>query len=120
MIHQLHVKSGDVFGIKYTFQYRGEGIPMHRHDVTHAHNVTVLLGSIVLYGSEGSNPIKATAGDVIEFDWSQPHEIAALEPNTVIFNQFLNGQPEGYDRLPPEELEWKRECWPLTMDLVDK
>ena len=50
-----------------------------------------------------------STGQILDFDSSQPHEIAALEDQTVIINTFLYGQPEGYGDLPPHELAGKLE-----------
>jgi hypothetical protein len=78
---------------------------MHLHDEDMLHNVTVLHGSVLFYGPNGQGRTKLITGQIFDFDGSEPHEIAALEDGTVIFNCFLNGQPEGYANLPPEELE---------------
>jgi hypothetical protein len=99
----VHYKSGDIFGIIYTFDKAGEGIRMHMHDEDHEHNTTVLKGSILLYGPNGDFKRTVVAGQIFDFDSSLPHEIAALEDNTIIINTFLHGMPEYYADLTPEE-----------------
>lgn len=81
--------SGHTVGAIYEVDVVGEGIRMHRHPPEMAHNVIVLRGSVLVYGPEGSGCKHLSAGDVWDFDWSQWHEIMALEPNTKIFNVSL-------------------------------
>lgn len=107
--HFKHYKSGDIFGIIYTFDKAGEGIYMHSHKQNLLHNTVVLRGSILMYGPNGENSIVIRAGQIHDFDSSLPHEIAALEDDTTLINICLHGQPEGYDNLPPEELEGELE-----------
>ena len=71
------------------------------------HNTIVLHGSILLYGPNGDFKVLVRAGQIFDFDSSEPHEIAALQDGTVIINTFLKGQPEGYGDLPNEELSGK-------------
>ena len=104
-----HYKSGEIFGIVYTFDKAGEGIRMHMHDEDHEHNTTVLHGSIVIYGPQGVWKQTIGAGQIFDFDSSEPHEIAALEDGTVIINTFLLGMPSYYADLPPHEVEGKLE-----------
>jgi quercetin dioxygenase-like cupin family protein len=106
MIHQLHIP-GPPYGIQYTFREAGWGIPMHSHEPELAHNVEVVAGSILL--TEGTNERVIRAGQIASIAWANPHQIEALEPATVIRNWMLNGMPEGYDKLPPEELEWEKD-----------
>jgi quercetin dioxygenase-like cupin family protein len=113
MIHQLHIPTANSYGIQYTFSAIADGFPMHTHAPADAHDVLVITGSISLYVD--GNKITAIAGQHLMFDCSKPHEIGALEANTTILNSFLHGMPEGYDTLPPEELEWTRESEPLTI-----
>lgn len=101
MTHFEHYKSGQVFGIRYRFDAPGDGIQRHTHEITHAHNIVVIRGSILLLMDNGAN---VCPPGVHDFDWSKPHEITALEDNSEVLHLFLNGQPEGYDTLPESEL----------------
>lgn len=101
MTHFQHYKSGQVFGIRYRFDAKGDCIPRHQHVPSHAHNIVVVKGSILLL-MDGTASVCLPG--VYDFDWTQPHEINALENNSEVLHLFLNGQPEGYDALPPHEL----------------
>jgi hypothetical protein len=96
-----HYKSGQVYGIRYRFDGRGDGIPKHSHCAALAHNIVVTRGSLLLITDDGAH---VCAPGVHDFDWSKPHEISALEDNTEAIHFFLHGQPEGYDTLPESEL----------------
>jgi hypothetical protein len=114
--HFKHYKSGKIFGIIYSFDKAGDGIRMHMHPTEDMeHNTVVLNGSILLYGPNGSFQRLVKTGQILDFDSTLPHEIAALEDGTVIINTFLQGQPEGYDELPPHELQGT-----LEMELTHK
>ena len=103
--HFQHYKSGNIFGIKYNFDNVGDGIPEHQHDSTHAHNMVATRGAVEIYFPTTKTTINLVAGETFDFDWTQPHGIKAIEDNSSIINFFLYGQPEGYDTLPPEELQ---------------
>lgn len=91
-------RSGKVFGIHY-FMEENEALPEHRHDDSTLHNIIVLKGSC--WYSDTKDSIKLEAGAVFDFDGTQRHFIRACEP-TEILNLFLNGEPQGYDTLPPQ------------------
>lgn len=98
-----HYLSGNVFGIKYTFDEAGEGLPRHSHDAVTAHNVCVLRGKVsVLFDDEVK---QLGAGDIYDFDGGRPHSIMALTANACILNLFLNGRPVEYEGLPAHELK---------------
>lgn len=103
MLTFKHYRSGSLYGIRYCFSCAGEAVPEHMHDETTAHNIVVLQGQVNLTFDQGDFKT-LSAGDICDFDWSRPHRIVASEPSTII-NFFLNGMPEGYDRLPPSELD---------------
>lgn len=96
-----HYKSGQVFGIRYWFDLKGDRIPRHSHDPTHAHNIVVIRGSIWVATEEQSR--LCTQG-VHDIDWAAPHEVIAAVEDTEVFHLFLNGQPAGYETLTPEDL----------------
>jgi|SRR5882672_10050110 len=101
MTHFEHYKSGHVFGIHYRFDARGDRIPEHAHTPELAHNLVVMWGSVILI-MRGER--KTCLPGIHDFDWSQPHEIIALEDHCETLHLFLNGQPQGYDSLPDHEL----------------
>jgi hypothetical protein len=101
MTHFEHYRSGQVFGIRYRFDAKGDCIPRHAHIPSHAHNIVVLKGSIMLVMDATSS---VCFPSVYDFDWTLPHEIQALENNSEVLHLFLNGQPQGYDSLPDNEL----------------
>jgi quercetin dioxygenase-like cupin family protein len=94
-------ESGKLFGLRY-FLPRGASIPMHVHAPDHLHNVIVLAGS-VLFMRPDHPAIQLLAGDVWDFDGSKRHELKGQAPYSVILNLFLEGIPEGYDRIPINE-----------------
>jgi len=96
-----HYQSGALYGIRYWFEATGDCIPTHAHDSTHAHNIIVLSGSVMLSTERGA--VALLTGRVFDFDWFLQHKITALEKAEVL-HLFLNGRPEGYERLPPHEL----------------
>jgi quercetin dioxygenase-like cupin family protein len=92
---------GDVFGHYYYFPERGDGLAMHAHPRSQEHNIIVLRGSILLYGPEsvaGWHEV-LTPGKVFDIDDNRPHELTALEDNTMILNLMLHGFPMEYTRL---------------------
>ena len=105
--HFQHVRDGSPFGIRYTFDKAGEGIPMHSHGPATEHSVRCERGSVKVYGhaSRGAWREVVRAGATFVFDSTQPHEIAALEAGSVIFNEFAHGMPPEYAELPAHELE---------------
>ena len=68
---------------------KGEGIPMHSHEYSHA--TTCMAGSckytqdgVVLIADKNTTPINLLAGKL--------HEIEALEDGTVFVNVFAEGK----------------------------
>ena len=68
---------------------KGEGIPMHSHEYSHA--TTCMTGSckytqdnVVVIGTKDTQPINLVAGKF--------HEIEALEDGTVFVNVFAEGK----------------------------
>lgn len=97
-----HYLSGTIFGIKYTFDAGGDGLPWHAHTEVDAHNVCVLSGHVkILFDIE---VVRLHAGDIYDFDGARRHSILAITPGACILNLFLTGQPEGYKKLPAHEL----------------
>lgn len=100
--HYNHYRSGQLYGIFYTFDLPGDGIPTHAHDNDLSHNIVVLKGCVEL--RIDGETILIPAGSVFDFDWTKRHEVLAAEPNTQVLHLMLNGMPAGYDKLPDSEL----------------
>jgi len=99
--HFEHYKSGQVFGIRYWFYSHGDAIPKHAHEAELAHNLIVMRGSVMVLTDQCP---RICGPGVYDLEWSQPHEIVALEDRCETIHLFLNGQPHGYDSLPDNEL----------------
>lgn len=83
---------GSMLGIQYHFPNPGDGIPMHSHGEEDKHNVIILKGSCEVYGPNKAWSYIVHAGAIFHFaDHENPHEIVALEKNTLIFNQYIYG-----------------------------
>jgi len=97
-----HYSSGQLYGVRYWFDQEGDDIPEHAHPAPLSHNIVVLAGEIrLLIGGEQR---VGRAGDILDFDWAKRHRIVACGP-AAILNLFLCGMPDGYDRLPQQELK---------------
>jgi hypothetical protein len=96
--HTQLVHIGPVSGFLYLFDKAGEGLGLHVHDHTDAHNVYVLYGSVRVYGEIPT--MELSAGMELPLEWDKPHEILALEDNTMLLNRFLHGIPAKYASLP--------------------
>ena len=107
MGQQSPYRSGKLFGLYYSFPKRGDGIAMHAHPAVELqHNITVLRGSVLVYGERGPDHGWRRVlgqGDIFDFDSDQPHEIAALEDNTLILNMNLHGMPAAYQGKSEDE-----------------
>lgn len=75
---------GDLSGSMYDFEQAGDLLPEHNHTDANVHITIVAKGRIKAYGKTWSQ--EAVAGQLINFNANQPHEIMALEDNTRIFN----------------------------------
>lgn len=77
------VTFGDLTGTVYDFA-KGEGLPMHSHDESTIHLTFVVRGRIIARG-EGWESTH-TAGQLVDFQAGEPHEITAAEDDTRIVN----------------------------------
>ena len=99
----------------YSFPNRGDGIPMHAHaHPALEHSVRCILGRVAVYSLGRTWARELAPGDELVFDSSRPHEICALEDGSCVLNVFAHGRPDGYDKLPPHELDRDVEFPPLT------
>lgn len=114
-----HVQTRDgAYAVRYEFDHRGEGLPMHAHEERSLeHSVEVLLGSAMIYGPDRDNAVTLYPGTILVFDSSLSHEIAVLENHTVLLNRYRCGMPPEYASLPPEELAGIARLPPLTYQL---
>jgi len=78
------MKFGDLKSQVYTFEKSGDVLPEHVNDQDTVH-ITVVCRGKVLVTSMGFER-EALAGEIIDFQVNQPHEILALENNTKIVN----------------------------------
>jgi quercetin dioxygenase-like cupin family protein len=75
---------GDLKTQVYTFEKAGDVLPEHINDETTVH-ITIVCKGKVCVKSMGFTR-EAEAGEIIDFQVNQPHEILALENNTKIIN----------------------------------
>lgn len=68
----------------YNFAKALDVIPMHTHDYSH---LTVVVSGRIK-ATDGSKSSEFGPANVINFASGKPHEIIALEDNTVILNIF--------------------------------
>lgn len=87
---------GDLRGGMYDFEKAGDLLPNHNHTDSDVHITIVARGRIKAYGKTWSQ--EAIAGQLINFNANEPHEIMALEDNTRIFNivKKFGGQSNDY------------------------
>lgn len=67
------------------------------------HDVRCTRGSVMVYGPGMIWCHLLKAGDRLEFDSRQPHEIQACEPQSSVVNEYYKGTPVGYEKLTAEE-----------------
>lgn len=75
---------GDIRGVIYDFEKSGDILEKHVHTEENVHITIVARGRIKAYSHDWEKEI--VAGQVVDFQVGQPHEIMALEDNTRIFN----------------------------------
>jgi quercetin dioxygenase-like cupin family protein len=78
------LNAGKLTGTVYTFENKGDMLPMHTHDEDTAHITVVARGLIRAHGNGWSADYGA--GSVIDFPSNQSHEFIALEDNSRIVN----------------------------------
>jgi quercetin dioxygenase-like cupin family protein len=96
-----HYESGNLYGIRYHFQ-AGERLWPHAHIAEcadQAHNVIVVKGSLMF---EGAEKRLLNAGDIYDFDGTQPHAIIALE-ESITLHLMLQGKPGSFSGYTQEQ-----------------
>jgi len=86
---------GQLTGTMYDFESAGDILPKHVHTAENVHITIVARGKIKAYSHDWEQI--AQAGQLIDFQPNQPHEIMALEDNTRIFNIVKNHGVESND-----------------------
>jgi quercetin dioxygenase-like cupin family protein len=92
---------GDIKGAIYDFEKAGDILPKHVHDENNVHITIVAKGKIKAYSHDWEQ--EAVAGQLLDFRPGEPHEIAALEDNTRIFNILKKHNGMVNDYIPPKE-----------------
>ncbi len=75
---------GDLVGVKVTFRLAGDKLEKHVHDENDVH-VTIVAKGRIRAGSHDWS-IDVPCGKLVNFRPHEPHEIMALEDDTVVFN----------------------------------
>jgi quercetin dioxygenase-like cupin family protein len=88
---------GQLTGTMYDFELAGDILPKNVHTVENVHITIVARGKVKAYSHDWEQV--AQAGQLIDFQPNQPHEIMALEDNTRIFNIVKNYGVESNDFL---------------------
>ena len=86
---------GQLTGTMYDFESAGDILAKHVHTVDNVHITIVARGKVKAYSHDWEQV--AEAGQLINFEPNQPHEIMALEDNTRIFNIVKNYGVESND-----------------------
>jgi quercetin dioxygenase-like cupin family protein len=88
---------GDIQGIIYDFEKKGDVLPKHNHTEDNIHITIVARGKIKAYSHDWEKI--AIAGQIMDFRIGEPHELMALEDNTRIINiiKKYGGTPNDYN-----------------------
>lgn len=84
MLSSRPLEAGDLRGTIFTFEKAGDILPKHVHTEEDVHITIVASGRIRAYSHDWSKEVAAPAA--VDFRAGEPHEIAALDDNTVIYN----------------------------------
>lgn len=84
MLLASEFNSGDIMGVIYDFQNKGDILPKHAHTKENIHITIVARGRLKAYSHDWEQ--EAIAGQIIDFRADEPHELMALEDNTRIVN----------------------------------
>lgn len=95
---------GDLRGSMYDFEKAGDVLSMHTHTDADVHITIVAKGKLKAYSDDWSH--EAVAGQLINFNPGEPHELMALEDDTRIFNILKKHEPwTDYTKAEPNEGE---------------
>jgi len=89
---------GDLNGTIYDFEKSGDILPNHVHDESNVHITIVCSGKLKAYADNWEK--EAVAGQILDFQVGEPHELMALEDNTRIINilKKAGGTPNDYKK----------------------
>ena len=97
MLSSRPLNVGDLRGTIFTFEFAGDVLHKHVHTENDVHITIVASGRIRAYSHDWSKEVVAPGA--VDFRAGEPHEISALEDNTVIYNirKKMGSQPATYD-----------------------
>ena len=92
MYHYQTYRYGNILGTIFHFPKRGDGIPMHGHNIEDVHNIIMLKGRCEVYGINKEWCATVNQGDIYHFAPDQyPHEITALEDDCTSLHLCAHG-----------------------------
>ena len=84
MLQVKPISFGNLTGYIYDAPELGDILPMHTHGEQDVHITVIARGSFKVHGDGWQ--MTAKAGDVIDWQVGQEHELIALEPNSRFVN----------------------------------
>lgn len=84
MMKQTPRQFGVLQGMIFDFEQAGDLLPMHNHTETDVHITIVSKGSFRAHGDGWEMILKA--GQIVDWDAGQAHELIALEPDSRFVN----------------------------------
>jgi hypothetical protein len=81
---QKPLNTGNLRGTIYYFEEKDDVLPMHWHRPENVHITVTSKGSFLMKGTNWEKTIYA--GDVVDWQPYQQHELIALEPDSRIVN----------------------------------
>jgi quercetin dioxygenase-like cupin family protein len=84
MMKQTPHQFGKLSGIIFDFEYANDVLPMHNHTEADVHITIVSKGSFRAHGAGWEMILKA--GQIVDWDAGQAHELIALEPDSRFVN----------------------------------
>ena len=84
MMKQTPRQFGVLQGMIFDFEQAGDLLPMHNHTEADVHITIVSKGSFRAHGDGWEMILKA--GQIVDWDAGQAHELIALEPDSRFVN----------------------------------
>jgi quercetin dioxygenase-like cupin family protein len=84
MMKQTPRQFGVLQGMIFDFDHAGDMLPMHNHTEADVHITIVSKGSFKAHGDGWEMILKA--GQIVDWDAGQAHELIALEPDSRFVN----------------------------------
>ena len=82
------ISSGDLLGVKYIFEFAGDEVPEHSHEIYNTHVIIVAKGRILLK-LEGHPDYEIEAGDMYDISPMLKHSLIALDDDTVTYHYIM-------------------------------